>query len=198
MADEEKLVRKAQKGDVEAFEKIISDYRSLVFNVSYRFSDNAEDAADMSQEIFIKLFRNINSFRFQSKLSTWIYKIATNTCLDIVKKKRRDVAAFSLNSDMEDEDGKSFSSEIADNSPTPDVVAERNEMKNAVNRAISMLPDDYRIAIILRDIQGLSYDDIADIVDCSVGTVKSRISRGRKNLREILLKDRELFDNFFV
>ena len=114
MADEEKLVRKAQKGDVEAFEKIISDYRSLVFNVSYRFSGNAEDAADMSQEIFIKLFKNINSFRFQSKLSTWIYKIATNTCLDIVKKKKRDLAAFSLDSDMEDEDGKSFSSEVAD------------------------------------------------------------------------------------
>lgn len=198
MADEEKLVRKAQKGDVEAFEKIISDYRSLVFNVSYRFSGNAEDAADMSQEIFIKLFKNINSFRFQSKLSTWIYKIATNTCLDIVKKKKRDLAAFSLDSDMEDEDGKSFSSEVADSAPTPDVVAERNEMKNAVNRAISMLPDDYRIAIILRDIQGLSYDDIAEVVDCSVGTVKSWISRGRKNLREILLKDRELFDNFFV
>ena len=198
MADEEKLVRKAQKGDVEAFEKIISDYRSLVFNVSYRFSGNAEDAADMSQEIFIKLFKNINSFRFQSKLSTWIYKIATNTCLDIVKKKKRDLAAFSLDSDMEDEDGKSFSSEVADSAPTPDVVAERNEMTNAVNRAISMLPDDYRFAIILRDIQGLSYDDIAEVVDCSVGTVKSRISRGRKNLREILLKDRELFDNFFV
>ena len=198
MADEEKLVRKAQKGDVEAFEKIISDYRSLVFNVSYRFSGNAEDAADMSQEIFIKLFKNINSFRFQSKLSTWIYKIATNTCLDIVKKKKRDLAAFSLDSVMEEEDGKSISSEVADSAPTPDVVAERNEMKNAVNRAISMLPDDYRIAIILRDIQGLSYDDIAEVVDCSVGTVKSRISRGRKNLREILLKDRELFDNFFV
>ena len=100
---------------------------------------------------------------------------------------------------MEDEDGKSFSSEVADSAPTPDVVAERNEMKNAVNRAISMLPDDYRIAIILRDIQGLSYDDIAEVVDCSVGTVKSRISSRKKEpRREILLKDRELFDNFFV
>ncbi len=79
MADELKLIKKAQKGDVEAFEKIITEYQSIIYNIAFRFAGNAEDAADMSQEVFLKMFRNINSFQFKSKLSTWIYRVATNT-----------------------------------------------------------------------------------------------------------------------
>ena len=198
MADELKLIKKAHKGDVEAFEKIITEYQSIIYNIAFRFAGNAEDAADMSQEVFLKMFRNINSFQFKSKLSTWIYRVATNTCLDQVKRKNRNNPAYSLDDGFEDGDGSFFSNEIADDSPTPDEVIEQAEMKDVINQAISELPDDYRTVIILRDIQGLSYDEIAEIIECSVGTVKSRISRGRRNLREILSKDRELFDKYFV
>ena len=95
MADELKLIKKAQKGDVEAFEKIITEYQSIIYNIAFRFAGNAEDAADMSQEVFLKMFRNINSFQFKSKLSTWIYRVATNTCLDQVKRKNRNNPSYS-------------------------------------------------------------------------------------------------------
>lgn len=198
MTNEDKLIRKAQKGDVLAFERIISDYQNVVYSVAYRYADNAEDAADMSQEIFLKMFKSINTFQFKSKLSTWIYRVATNTCIDLVKKANRDGSTYSINEGYENSDGDTRYSEITDDSSQPDIVAEKSEMRDIINTAISGLNEDYRTVIILRDIQGLSYDEISEIIGCSVGTVKSRISRGRKNLREILLKDRELFEKYYV
>lgn len=198
MTNEDKLIRKAQKGDVPAFERIISDYQNVVYSVAYRYADNAEDAADMSQEIFLKMFKSINTFQFKSKLSTWIYRVATNTCIDLVKKAKRDGSTYSINEGYENSDGDMKYSEITDDSSQPDVVAEKSEMRDVINTAISELNEDYRTVIILRDIQGLSYDEISEIIDCSVGTVKSRISRGRKKLREILLQDRELFEKYYV
>ena len=196
MADELKLIKRAQKGDVDAFEKIITEYQSVVYNISYRYADNAHDAADMAQEVFLKMFKTINSFRFKSKLSTWIYRVATNTCLDIVKSRRKTAAAVPLGGF--DDDGGSFASEPADARFMPDSRLEEAETRDVINRALSELSDEYRTVVILRDIRGLSYDEIAEIVDCSVGTVKSRISRARKNLREILLENRELFEKYFV
>lgn len=200
MTDELKLIKKAQKGDVSAFEQIISRYQSVVYSVSYRYAGNSEDASDMAQEVFLKMFRTINSFKFRSRLSTWIYRVATNTCLDLLKKQRSVFSenAYSYDGGFEDLDGNQNFAEVEDTRFMPDKKAEQAETKDVINRAIGRLPDDYRTAVILRDIRGLSYDEIADITDCSVGTVKSRISRARKNLREILSEDRELFEEFFV
>lgn len=198
LADELKLIKKAQKGDVASFEKIIEVYQPIIYNISYRFAGNADDAADMAQEVFLKMFKNINTFQFKSKLSTWIYRVATNTCLDMVKRKSRQASAYSIDDGIEDDEGNVTVGEVADAGPTPDEVVEQYEVRDIVNSAISQLSEDYKTVIILRDVQGLPYDEIAEIVDCSVGTVKSRISRGRKNLREILLKNRELFENYFV
>ena len=144
------------------------------------------------------MFKSINTFQFKSKLSTWIYRVATNTCIDLAKKAKRDGSTYSINEGYENSDGDMKYSEITDDSSQPDVVAEKSEMRDVINTAISELNEDYRTVIILRDIQGLSYDEISEIIDCSVGTVKSRISRGRKKLREILLQDRELFEKYYV
>ncbi len=200
MTDELKLIKKAQKGDVSAFEQIITRYRSVVYSVSYRYAGNPDDASDMAQEVFLKMFRTINSFKFRSRFSTWIYRVATNTCLDLLKKQRSvfSETAYSYDGGFEDSDGNQNFAEVEDTRFMPDKKAEQAETKDVINRAIGRLPDDYRTAVILRDIRGLSYDEIADITDCSVGTVKSRISRARKNLREILSEDRELFEEFFV
>lgn len=198
MTDENKLIKKAQKGDASAFEKIIAEYQNVVYSIAYRYAENSEDAADMSQEIFIKMFRNINTFQFKSKLSTWIYRVATNTCIDLVKKTKNDRNTYSIDDGYENSDGETKYSEIADDSSRPDVALEEGEVRDVINMAISRLNEDYRLVIILRDIQGLSYDEISEIVGCSVGTVKSRISRGRKNLREILFEDRELFEKYYV
>lgn len=198
MTDENKLIKKAQKGDASAFEKIIAEYQNVVYSIAYRYAENSEDAADMSQEIFIKMFRNINTFQFKSKLSTWIYRVATNTCIDLVKKTKNDRNTYSIDDGYENSDGETKYSEIADDSSRPDVALEEGEVRDVINMAISRLNEDYRLVIILRDIQGLSYDEISEIVGCSVGAVKSRISRGRKNLREILFEDRELFEKYYV
>ena len=198
MADEKRLIKKAQKGDVDAFQQILTEYQSIVYNISYRYAGNFHDASDMAQEVFLKMFRSINSFRFQSKFSTWIYRVATNTCLDLVKKQKKSAPTVSIDDRFEDEDGGMFGSEIADSRYVPEDRAEEAETRDVVNRAIGRLPDDYKTVIILRDVRGLSYDEIAEITECSVGTVKSRISRARKNLREILLEDRELFEKYFV
>ncbi len=198
MTDESKLIKKAQKGDTAAFEKIITEYQNVVYSIAYRYAENPEDAADMSQEVFLKMFRNINTFQFKSKLSTWIYRVAANTCIDLVKKSNRDKNTYSIDEGYENSDGDTKYTEIADDSSQPETVLEDSEVKDAINLAISELNEDYRTVIILRDIQGLSYDEISEIVGCSVGTVKSRISRGRKNLREILLTDRELFEKYYV
>ncbi len=202
MTDEPKLIKKAQKGDVSAFEQIITRYRSVVYGISYRYANNPEDAADMAQEIFLKMFRSINTFKFQSKFSTWVYRVATNTCLDLLKAQRRSASADTVSIDggygYEDPEGNQIGIEIEDTSSLPDVKAEESEVRDVINRAIGRLSDDYRTVIILRDIRGLSYDEIAEITESSVGTVKSRISRARKNLREILSEDRELFEEFFV
>lgn len=198
LADERKLVQKAQKGDVKAFEKIVEDYQGVVYSVAYRYAENTQDAADMAQEVFIKMFKNINSFQEKSKLSTWIYRVATNMCIDIVKKESRNSVAYSFDEGYEDKDGSTLYNGLVDDSMQPDEIVEKREIKDAVNSAISKLSDKYKTVIILRDIEGLHYEEIAEIVDCSVGTVKSRISRGRKNLRKILLDDRELFDMYYV
>ena len=144
------------------------------------------------------MFRNINTFQFKSKLSTWIYRVATNTCIDLVKKTKNGRNTYSIDDGYENSDGETKFNEIADDSSQPDIAVENGEIRDVINMAISRLSDDYRLVIILRDIQGLSYDEISEIVGCSVGTVKSRISRGRKNLREILFEDRELFEKYYV
>lgn len=197
MTGEIRLIKKAQSGDVSAFEKIVSEYQNVVYSVVYRYAENSEDAEDMSQEVFIKMFKNINSFQFKSKLSTWIYRVATNTCIDLVKKFKQD-NTYSLDEGIESVDGEKNYIEISDVSMAPENVYERYETRDVINQAIKNLNEEYRTVIILRDIEGLSYDEISEVLSCSVGTVKSRISRGRRKLREILSEDRELFEKYYV
>lgn len=196
MTDDKKLIKKAQKGDTEAFEKLIEKYQNVVYGIAYRYAQNSDDAADMAQEVFLKMFKNINTFKFKSKLSTWIYRVAANTCIDLAKKTGNDNNTYSIDDSSSDYGSRYL--EVADPSPEPVEVVLGGEIKDAVNTAISSLNEEYRTVIILRDIEGLSYDEISEIIDCSVGTVKSRISRGRKILRKILSQNRELFEKYFV
>lgn len=196
MSDEKALIKAAAGGDVKAFEALIEEHKKTVYNISYRMSGNYDDAMDMSQEIFIKLFKNIGKFRGKSKFSTWVYRIATNTCLDEMRKIKNKTA-YSLDSEIETDEG-SFTAELEDKSPTPEDALQAVEIKDAINEALKRLSDDHRQVVILRDIQNMSYDEIAVILNCSVGTVKSRLSRGRRALQKILLENRELFEAYFT
>lgn len=194
--NEKDLVDRARMGDVEAFEKLIEGCQKKVFNIAYKMIGNYDDANELAQEVFLKAFRSIKKFKGDSLFSTWIYKVTANVCLDEIRrrKKRR---VYSLDDDMELNDGE-VKRQIPDNSPTPDLEVESNEIKNAVNKSIQELPDDYKSVIILRDIQGFSYEEISKIVNCPEGTVKSRINRARQALRKILLRKKELLSEDYV
>ncbi len=191
MEEEKILIARAQEGDPVAFEQLIADYQKRIFSIAYRLAGNIAEAEDMTQEVLIKVFKNLNKFEGKSKFSTWLYRVATNTCLDQSKRNRR-YAAYSIDQELETEDG-SIVSEIADEAPTPEEAAERRVMREAIHAAIAKLGDEHKKVIVLRDIQGFSYEEIARILQCSVGTVKSRINRARAQLKKILFKNRELF-----
>ena len=191
--DENKLlVEKARKGDMSAFEQLILNHEKIVYNVALRMFNNIEDAKDIAQEVFIKAFRSIENFDGRSSFSTWIYRIAMNTCIDETRK-RKGKASVSLEEEMSDEDG-SWKQQYADDGDTPEESMLRQEGQHEIMRALERISPDHKLVIVLRDIQGLSYDEIAEITDLTLGTVKSRISRARLQLKQELLEIRERND----
>lgn len=185
--DEKRLIQKAKSGDNKAFEELIEEHFKKIYNIAYRMTGNPDDASDMTQEVMIKLFRNIGSFKGDSKFSTWVYRVATNTCLDELKKQKRH-SHTSLNAEFDTGDGE-MTYDVEDTSPTPEEAAEKKELRSTVAAAIQKLSPDHKAALVLRDIKGFSYDEIAKILNCSEGTVKSRLNRARAALKEILQKD---------
>jgi len=188
--NESELILKAQNGDIAAFERLIESYQQGVFNLACRMINNHDDAADIAQEAFIKVYLSISKFKGNSKFSTWIYRITTNVCLDEIKKRKK-TKAFSLSENIETDDGE-ISREIEDVSANVEDNLERKERNRAINDAIAKLPENHRAVIVLRDINNMSYEEIAAALNCSEGTVKSRISRARSALYE-MLKNTELF-----
>ena len=181
MQGDELLLRRACKGDVQAFEELMQSHESRIYAIALRMMGNREDAQDCAQEAMVRIYRAMGSFKGQSALATWIYRITMNTCLDeLRRRKARKVTSL----DSLVDNGWS----PTDTGDTPEEHGLRVEKQNALNQAIQSLPDDMRAAIILRDVKGYSYDEIASILDANVGTIKSRISRGREKLREILSK----------
>ena len=150
---------------------------------------NEEDAKDITQEAFIKVYKSIASFREDSSFSTWLYRIVMNTCKDELRKKKLKVIRI----DRDIEVGESsVSFEIPDHTYSPEVVYENKQLHAMLSQALSDLPELNRIVVIMRDVQGFSYEDIAECINIPVGTVKSRLNRGRHMLRDIITKDRTL------
>src|SRR6266542_1165835 len=169
MADEERrLVEIAQRGDVESFNELVRLFEGRVYNICYRMLGDADSAADAAQDAFLSAFRNLRSFRGGS-FRSWMLRIATNTCYDVLRARKRR-PSVSLDDDAE--------------SPTD--FALRRELAAAIQSGLDMLPDEQRIILILSDIQGLAYEEIAQITNTNLGTVKSRLSRGRARLRDLL------------
>lgn len=196
MQEEKTLILQAQKGDSYAFEQLIAAHQKNIFSIAYRIAGNAEDAADMTQEVLIKVFQNLGKFHGHSKFSTWLYRVATNACLDAKKKMARHTA-LSLEREIETEEG-TLTTEPVDNAPTPDREAERKLLRQTVADAIAQLGKDHQKVLLLRDVHGFSYEEIARILRCTEGTVKSRIHRSRAQLKKILSENKELFSDFIV
>ena len=193
--DENKLVNKAVKGDNSAFEALMEKHMGIIYNIALRMTANQDDAEDMTQEIMIKIFRSLGSFKGNSKFSTWIYRVAVNTCLDELKKKKNK-KHLSLDAEISGDDGEN-QIEIKDDSPSPEKLAEQNELRDMVAAAVKLLSDEHRAVIVLRDIRGMSYSEFAGILGCSDGTVKSRISRARAQLKMILEKEYNCNGTYF-
>jgi RNA polymerase sigma-70 factor, ECF subfamily len=190
--DESELVTELQAGSETAFDWLVTHYHGPVYNLILSMLGDASDAADGTQEVFLKAFRGIRSFRQGSSLKTWLYRIAIREALNYKRWFKRHLQK-NVSIDAEPHEGHA-TIEIEDEGATPFEQLAAHEIQNAVQSALQEVPQVFRSAVILRDLEGLSYEEIAEVLECSVGTVKSRILRGRRALKEILeplLADRE-------
>ena len=188
---EQAVIRMVLEGDVNAFEELMAAYEKNVYNLALRMVGNPEDAQDMAQEAFIKAYNSLQNFRGDSKFSVWLYRIVSNVCLDFLRRRnRRGTVSLS----MEDEDGEDVQLDIADESQSPELILERQLTREAVQRGLEALPPDSRQILLLREIQGLSYEEISAALGLEVGTVKSRIFRARKKVCAFLLQDGNIPD----
>ena len=182
--DEVELVTELQGGSAAAFDWLVTHYSGSVYSLVVGMVSESSDAADITQDVFLKAFRGIRGFRRGSSLKTWLYRIAIREALN----HRRWLWRHHRQQDSIDLDPASghASMEIEDEGSTPFDQAACHEVQQAVQRALQSVPDVYRSAVILRDLEGMSYEEVAEVLNVSVGTVKSRILRGRRMLREIL------------
>lgn len=185
MIEEEELIEMAGNGDLKAYEKIIELYEKKVFSIIYHMTKNESDIPDIAQEVFIKIYKNLSKFKKQSSLYTWIYRITVNVCIDEMKKKKK---VIYLNDTIKTEDGE-YEVQIADDGKSLEETIEEKETRIKLKNYIKELPEKQRIILILRDIKGFTYMEIAEILKMNLGTVKSQINRARVALKKILMKD---------
>jgi RNA polymerase sigma factor (sigma-70 family) len=169
------LVRECIEGNRESFSELVTRYKKLVYSVVYKFSKDNEETCDLSQEVFIKIFKSLDKYNPQFKFSTWTVKVATNVCLDIVRKKKLNIVSMD---ELENLSG-------GDSSPE-DIFIKR-EKTVAVRRAIAELPEIYRLPIVLYHQKGLSYKEIADTLNKPMSIIKNRIFRARLTLKDLLV-----------
>jgi len=191
MQPEEQLLKKSLSGDTRAFEELVAQYQGKVYALAFRYMGNEEDASDMAQEALLKAYRSLRMFKGNSSFGTWLYRITTNVCLDELRRRKRRIIPLSLDEPLATQDGEEIDKEIADQSPGADILYEQKEFSDYIQNLLDELRPEHKTAIVLRDVMELSYEEIAQTLDCSLGTVKSRISRARDMLRKKLV-DREL------
>jgi RNA polymerase sigma-70 factor (ECF subfamily) len=187
--DENVLLRRSAAGDSAATQMLILKYQNRIYNVILKICANPDDAAELTQDTFVKVIENINSFKAKSSFYTWVFRIAVNLTLNHCKRKNRlQLRPFDDENDDYGHRAKGALRQIlADDSiPDPAVVAQNSELCHLILKALAQLDDMHRTVIVLRDIEDMNYARIADILDVEVGTVKSRLSRARNNLREIM------------
>lgn len=181
MTREQEWVAAARQGDQKAFEELVRLYEKRVLALTQRMCKNPEDAAEAAQEAFFAAWQGLKSFRGESSFSTWLYRLASNACVDRLRREGRRRNAVSL-------DDEELNLDIPSSISSPQEEAERRELGERIGEGLRALPPEYRAVLILREIHQLRYEEIAGALGLDVGTVKSRISRGRKRLRRFLLE----------
>ena len=187
---EQEYIQRARRGDPEAFEKLVLKYQDKIYTLAVRMVREREEAMDLAQEAFIRAWQNLDSFQGESSFGTWLHRLTTNVCLDHLRKQnRRQEIAVTISLDEE----PAGWNEPADLSQDPQRILEQNQLQEAVVQGLEKLPEHHRRPLVMREVAGLSYQEIAGALELDLGTVKSRIARARMNLRKILLQDGNLF-----
>ena len=183
MNEEQRWIAAARNGDQESFEKLVRLYEKRVFSLTSRMCRNSADAEEAAQEAFLAAWQALPAFRGDASFASWLYRLVSNACVDILRREGRHQAMAGPSLDDEES-----SPEPPDKSPSPHALAERAELRRQIEAGLAALPPEYRQVLILREIHQCTYDEIAQICSIDLGTVKSRINRGRKRLRKILLE----------
>ena len=183
--EDEILIKNFLGNDMRAFDQLVIKYKDAVFNLCFKILNDYDDADDCSQETFIKVYGNLKSFRFKSSFLTWLYRIAVNSCKNRLSsaQSRMNRTSVRIGNPADDD---SDPVDIGDRSYDPGIILEKNEQKQLIHEAIELLPHNLKVLIILRDIEGRSYEDVSEITRVTIGTVKSRLARARNQLRDKL------------
>lgn len=178
-----KRIKQVLKGDQNAFADIVSLYQHKLYQVCYRMLGNKQESEDIAQEAFVRAYMNLHTFDQKRKFSTWLYRIATNLCIDRIRKKKPD---YYLDAEVSGTEGLDLYSQIASEDQLPEETLEQMELQDRIQYEIGRLPDKYRTVVVLKYIEELSLQEISEILDMPLGTVKTRIHRGREALRKQL------------
>lgn len=182
---DEQLVEKFKAGDKDSFRILVERYKSRVYNIIYGIMGNRDEAEDLSQEVFLNVYRFLYRFKEKSKFYTWLYRIAVNICLSARKKKNKSGSIFSL-TELSEVNNTSGKMELADQSFSSQKMLENMELACKIKSAINSLSEVLKTTFILREFEDLSYQELAKVFQCSRGTIKSRLSRAREELRQRL------------
>ncbi|WP_338471376.1 RNA polymerase sigma factor SigW [Niallia sp. XMNu-256] len=178
-----KRIKQVLKGDQNAFGEIVEMYKDKVYQISYRMLGNRHEAEDIAQEAFLRAYVNIQSYNTEYKFSTWLYRITTNLCIDRIRKKK---PSYYLDAEVSGTEGLNMYSQIPSTTRLPEDDVESLELQDTIQKEIMKLPEKYRSVIVLKYIEELSLKEISEILDMPLGTVKTRIHRGREALRKRL------------
>lgn len=182
---DDELVRRAQKGNLVAFEELVRRYERKVYNITYRLLGNEEDATEALQDTFLRAYRFLKRFRFKSNFYTWLYRIATNVSLTRLRRRKK-LDTVSLDAPVKETEELML--DIPDDHHTPEEIFRQKMFKERLQEAVASLPEDYRTVVVLRDLEGLSNEEVSKVLKLSIPAVKSRLHRGRLALRERLAK----------
>ena len=180
---DELVIRRAQRGDADAFEQLLLEHQKNVYNLCYRMAGNPDDAMDLSQETFLRAWRCLDQYQFASAFSTWLYRLCSNICIDFLRRRRRQQTVPLT---FEDADGEEQTYAVPDAQPLPEEQVELKLTRETLAAAMAQLLPEHRAVLQLRVVNEMSYEQIADVLDIQIGTVKSRLSRARNQLKKIL------------